>query len=250
MTGEAATARDEQAPGSLSGTSATLLSRPGALPGVSPDLQAAPWRLDRKTGSWSCKVSGVFADLEPVLGFNIGRLMEMPRIETGDRINAVVKGLFSKTPESLSSDLPGVSTEAVDEVRAALTAPAVAAVLQSYGFSRSARRIIDLADLGVHDPDESEIDLDSLKRAVVTVLEHPQWGEPSITLRGAGLVSMEWQTRGGGTVSISFLPGNRVSYSALSAPATTPDFLNIGGRHLQKEGIGNLRWFTDRIVPR
>ncbi len=252
MTSEAATARDEHAPGSLSGTSATLLSWPGALPGVSPDLQADPWRLDSKTGSWSwsCKVSGVFADLEPVSGSNIGRLMEMRRIETGDPINAAVKGLFSKITESLSPDLRGVSTEAVEEVRTALTAAAVAAVLESYGFSRSARRIIDLADLGAQDPDESEIDLDSLKRAVVTVLEHPQWGEPSITLRGAGLVSMEWQTRGGGTVSISFLPGDRVSYSALSAPATTPDFLNIGGRHLQEEGIGNLRWFTDRIVPR
>ena len=250
MTGEAATVRDEHAPGSLSGTSATLLSWPGALPGVSSDLQADPWRLYSKTGPSPCEASRVFADPEPVSRFNVGRLMEMRRIETGDPINAVVKGLFSKITESLSPDLRGVSTEAVKEVRAALTAPAVAAVLESYGFSRSARRIIDLADLGVQDPDESEIDLDSLKRAVVTVLEHPQWGEPSITLRGAGLVSMEWQTRGGGTVSISFLPGNRVSYSALSAPATTPDFLNIGGRHLQEEGIGNLRWFTDRIVPR
>ena len=141
-------------------------------------------------------------------------------------------------------------SEAVEKVRTALTAADVTAVLDSHGFSGSARRIIDLGELVAQDPDESEIDLDSLKRAVVTVLEHPQWGEPGITLRGLGLVSMEWQTRGGGTVSISFLPGNLVSYSARSAPATTPDFLNIGGRHLQEEGIGNLRWFTDRIVPR
>ena len=119
-----------------SGTSATLLSWPGALPGVSPDLQADPWRLDSKTGSWSwsCKVSGVFADLEPVSGSNIGRLMEMRRIETGDPINAAVKGLFSKITESLSPDLRGVSTEAVEEVRTALTAAAVAAVLESYGL--------------------------------------------------------------------------------------------------------------------
>ena len=250
MTGKAATARDQHAPRNLSGTSAALLSSPGALPGISPDLQAHPGRLYSKTGAWLGDMSRLFTDSEPVSPFNFGTLMEMHRTEIADPINTAVKSLLSKIAESVGHDLRGVSTEAVEEVRTALTAAAVAAVLDSYGFSGSARRIIDLAELGAQDPDESEIDLDSLKRAVVTVLEHPQWGEPSITLRGAGLVSMEWQTRDGGTVSISFLPGDRVSYSALSAPATTPDFLNIGGRHLQEEGIGNLRWFTDRIVPR
>jgi hypothetical protein len=273
MTGEAATARDQHAPRNLSGTSAPLFSSSGALSGVSPDLQADPGRLYSKTGTWPGNMSrltrlGAAGCVDPGLRIsmqdpavfapdrvrfftysewvspcNFGTLMEMRRSE-------IVKGLFSKIAESLGHDLRGVSTEAVEEVRTALTSAAIANVLERYGLSRSARRIIDLADLGAQDPDESEIDLDSLKRAVVTVLEHPHWGEPSITLRGAGLVSMEWQTRGGGTVSISFLPGNRVSYSALSAPATTADFLNIGGRHLQEEGIGNLRWFTDRIVPR
>ena len=202
------------------------------------------------TGQWFGEVSRVFADPERISGFNVGRLMGMRRIETGDSINAAVKGLFWKISESLGRDLHGVSTDAVEEVRTAPTAVAVAEILERHGLPRSAKRITYLAELAGEDPDESEIDLDSLKRAVVTVLEHPKWGEPSITLRGAGLVSMEWQTRGGGTVSISFLPGDRVSYSALSAPATTPDFLNIGGRHLQEEAIGNLRWFTDRIVRR
>ena len=261
MTGEAATARDQHAPRNLAGTSAALLRPPGALlPGVSPDLQADPGRRYSKTGprpgnmsrlarleADGCVDPGLLISMQdpdvfaPDRGcfFTFVRLMEMRRREIADKIT-----------ESLGQDLRGVSTEAVEEVRTALTSPAIANVLERYRLSRSAQRIIDLADLGAEDPDESEIDLDSLKRAVVTVLEHPHWGEPSITLRGAGLVSMEWQTRGGGTVSISFLPGNRVSYSALSAPATTPDFLNIGGRHLQEEGIGNLRWFTDRIVPR
>ena len=281
MTGEAATARDQHAPRNLSGTSAALFSSSGALSGVSPDLQADPGRLYSKTGTWPGNMSrltrlGAAGCVDPGLRISMqdparvrpGSCMlsspirnrslhstsehswERHRSEIADPINAAVKGLISKITESLGHDLWGVSTEAVEEVRTALTSAAIADVLERYGLSRSAQRIIDLADLGAEDPDESEIDLDSLKRAVVTVLEHPHWGEPSITLRGAGLVSMEWQTRGGGTVSISFLPGDRVSYAALSAPATTPDFLNIGGRHLQEEGIGNLRWFTDRIVPR
>ena len=265
MTGEAATARDQHAPRNLSGTSAALLSSPDALPGVSTDWQADPGRLYSKTGPWPGNMSRFVTDSEPVSPFNFGtlptrnvcwyaaahlRLLEMRRSEIADPINAAVKDLFSKITESRGHDPRGVSTEAVEKVRTALTSAAIADVLDRYELSRSAQRIIDLADLGAEDPNESDVDLDSLKRAVVTVLEHPHWGEPSITLRGTGLVSMEWQTRGGGTVSISFLPGDRVSYSALSAPATTPDFLNIGGRHLQEEGIGNLRWFTDRIVPR
>ena len=251
MTGEAANARDEHARRSLSGTSATLLSWPGAVPGVSPDLPGDPGTPYSRAGSRYDDMSRFFADPEPVSPINLGTLMEVRRIKIVDPMTAVAKGFFWKNTERPSSDdLEGHSTAAAEEVRAALTSVAVAEVLERHGLPRSARQITDLADLVGEDPDESEINLDSLKRAVVTVLEHPQWGEPSITLRGAGLVSMEWQTHGGGTVSISFLPGDRVSYSALSAPATTPDFLNIGGRHLQEEAIGNLRWFTDRIVPR
>ena len=236
MTGEATSARDEHARRNL--LSATGLTSHN-LPAVAP----RPWH--RTDDKFTC-----FADPDPVSAFNVGRRMEVPPTEVVDRINAAVEGLLSKIGESLGDLQQGVSVEAAEAVRTAPTSAAIADALERHGLTRSARRLTDLAALGGEDPDEPEIDLDSLRRAVVTLLEHLHWGEPSITLRGAGLVSMEWQTRGGGTVSMSFLPRGRVSYSALSAPATTPDFLNIGGRHLQEEAIGNLRWFTDRIVPR
>ena len=82
------------------------------------------------------------------------------------------------------------------------------------------------------------------------MLEHPQWGEPEITLRDDRYLHLAWSLQGDGRVAISFLPEGQVRFSAISAPATTPGFLNIGGRHLQPPAIDSLRWFTARIVRR
>ena len=124
----------------------------------------------------------------------------------------------------------------IDTVRTALTPAAIAKVLDQISLSRSAQRIFDLTKLHAEDQREPGADLESLKRAIVTVLEHPEWGEPSITLTEAGLVSSEWRTRGDGAISITFLPGDRIAYAAISAPAVRRWAHDRKASHIEHRG--------------
>ena len=121
--------------------------------------------------------------------------------------------------------------------------------LGELGMPRTAKRVDYLARL--HDDGEPEIDLDSLRRLVNIMIDNPKWGEPALTLSDEGCMHAEWGTKGGGRVSMTFLPSHHMDYAAISAPATSPeDVLNIGGHHIEQEAVANLRWFTDRIVAR
>ena len=130
-----------------------------------------------------------------------------------------------------------------DDLRSADTVAAVVAALRRRSRNRIAGRIEELAASDHDEPVQPEIDLDSLKRAVAVVLEHPRWGEPEITLRDDRYLHLAWALKGDGRVAISFLPQDRVRFSALSAPTSVPGFLNIGGRHRQRPAIGILSWF-------
>ena len=139
---------------------------------------------------------------------------------------------------------------AVEALQSADSLATVVAALRRRSLDRTADRVVELTAPDHDEPGQPEIDLDSLKRAAVVMLEHPQWGEPEITLRDDRYLHLAWALQNGGRVAISFLPKGHVRFSALSAPVTTPGFLNIGGRHLQQPAIDGLRWFTDRIAPR
>ena len=123
--------------------------------------------------------------------------------------------------------------------------------LERFGLARTAKRVAYLASLH-HDEGEPEVNLDSLKQLVHTMIANPAWGEPSLTLNDEGCAHAEWKTRGAGRVMMTFLSSGRMDYAAISAPAATPgvDILNIGGHHIEEEAIKNLHWFTDRIVAR
>ena len=122
--------------------------------------------------------------------------------------------------------------------------------LKELDLPLTAKRIAHLESLCSEDPDEPDVDLESLKRLVRVMRANPAWGEPSLALADGGCIHAEWPVDGGGRVTISFLPSNRVDYTASSAPVTDDDALDIAGRHLEGEALQNLRWFTGRIVAR
>lgn len=131
----------------------------------------------------------------------------------------------------------------IDDLQSAGTVTAVVAALRRRSLDGIADRIEELAASDHDEPDQHEIDLDSLRRAAVVMLEHRQWGEPDITLRDDRYLHLAWALKGDGRVAISFIPQGRVRFSVLSAPTTVPGFLNVGGRHLQQPAIGILDWF-------
>ena len=137
-----------------------------------------------------------------------------------------------------------------EEVSAATDHITITLAIERLGRVRAARRIIELSQLHDDDPDKPQINLDSLKRAALLMLDNSQWGEPSLTLSDEGYVHAAWPTKEGGRVSITFLPNGRVDYSAiLERPGSDERIVNIGGHHYEKQAIENLRWFSPHIDP-
>jgi hypothetical protein len=123
--------------------------------------------------------------------------------------------------------------------------------LDELGLGRTAKRVAALVDIRRDDPDEPEVNLDSLKRLVRVMQSNPGWGEPLLAVRDDGSVHAEWPCCNGGRVAMAFLPNERVAYSALSAPADADkEVLNVGGYHHEKEVLTTLRWFTSQISAR
>ena len=160
-------------------------------------------------------------------------------------LNTVVHGFSLGVDASVLMLPQGAITEAIGHVDT--VADAVFA-LEEFGLRRTAKRVAFLADLHRKDPDEPELDLDSLKRLVAVMRANPTWGEPSLTLRDEGYVHAEWPTRGGGRIAMAFVPEDRIVYSAIEAPAGDGKKVrNIGGYHDEAEALQSLRWFTSRI---
>ena len=156
---------------------------------------------------------------------------------------APLSGFTAKPWRILGAVAAPPIARSVDDLQSAGTVTAVVTALRRRSLDRIADRIKELGAPDHDEPDQPEIDLDSLKRAVAVVLEHPQWGEPEITLRDGRYLHLAWALKDDGRVAISFMPQDRVRFSALSAPTTVPGFLNVGGRHLQQPAIDILSWF-------
>jgi hypothetical protein len=117
--------------------------------------------------------------------------------------------------------------------------------LEALGLQQTAKRVAHLSE---DDPDEPDVDLESLKRLARVMQDNPAWGEPLLAVRDDGSVHAEWPCCEDGRVVMAFLPNGRVAYSALSAPADADkDVLNVGGYHHEKEALKTLNWFTSQI---
>ena len=147
---------------------------------------------------------------------------------------------------------PAAKTDDSDsKIADATTTDDIVSVLEERGIVRAARRIVALSELHERDPDEPEVDLESLRRLATTMVANPAWGEPRLTLNDKGYMHAEWSTVENGRIAMTFLPSEMVDFAAISAPVKSgAEILRIGGRHIGAEAINAVRWFAARIALR
>ena len=134
------------------------------------------------------------------------------------------------------------------EIKSAATTDAVVMVLRRLELGEVADRIAELSRLREIDPDEPELNVDSLKEMAIAVIDNPRLRAPRLTVSEQGFVHAEWRTVEGGAVAMTFLPTGRVEFGAISAPALEgKEILRLGGLHIRDVALSAVQWYAEQI---
>ena len=125
----------------------------------------------------------------------------------------------------------------------ASTTAEVIEVLRSRGLNRTADRVAKLAGLHESDPEEPELNTESLRRMAETVLGDSTVGAPSRTvLTEEGFLHAEWDI-GQGVVAMTFWPTARIHFAVLAPAADDGPDLHVSGLLGRSGAMGAVRWF-------
>ena len=134
-------------------------------------------------------------------------------------------------------------TEAEDHQLAnASTTAEVVGILNSSRLTRTADRVAELAKLHESDPEEPELNTESLKRMAETVLGDSTLGPPSRTvLTEEGFLHAEWDI-GQGEIAMTFWPKARIHFAALAPAGDDGPDLHVSGLLGRPGALSAVRW--------
>ena len=122
---------------------------------------------------------------------------------------------------------------------------ATMAVLRWWGRGAVADRLLYLRDLAREDPEESPVDLGSLRAMAHFLMSERQLPDPRIGVTSDGLVQIEWRVPTNGILAMEFLPSGLIRFAAVSAPVGSGvERLTVNGTLPKEETLAAVRPFT------
>ena len=99
------------------------------------------------------------------------------------------------------------------------------------------------------------MNIGSLRRMAIFLLEQPDVPDPQVGIGPAGTVQVEWTLSGqhfghpgGGLLALEFLPTDTIRFAAISAPHSVADRFTVYGNLPAKETWHAVRMFVDAIT--
>ena len=125
------------------------------------------------------------------------------------------------------------------------THEATMAVLRWWGRGAVADRLLYLRNLAREDPEESPVDLGSLRAMAHFLRSERQLPDPRIGVTSVGLVQIEWRVPTNGILAMEFLPSGLIRFAAVSAPVGSGvERLTVNGTLPKEETLAAVRPFT------
>ena len=138
-----------------------------------------------------------------------------------------------------------LSTCAWPDIDPESTHEATMAVLRWWGRGAVADRLLYLRDLAREDPEESPVDLGSLRAMAHFLMSERQLPDPRIGVTSDGLVQIEWRVPTNGILAMEFLPSGLIRFAAVSAPVGSGvERLTVNGTLPKEETLAAVRPFT------
>ena len=113
------------------------------------------------------------------------------------------------------------------------------------GLDEVADRVEYLRSLADDDPDETPVEIESLRAMALFLMGQRQLLEPRIGVTPDGLIQVEWRLPSNGILAMDFLTSGLIRYAAISAPAQPGvDRLSVNGTLPPGETLEAVRPFT------
>jgi hypothetical protein len=125
----------------------------------------------------------------------------------------------------------------------------VVAALRTFGLGKVADRLVYLRSLAHDDPDEAEIEIESLRAMALFLISERQLQDPIIGVTPDGLMQIEWRLPSDGILAMEFKPSDLVRFAAISAPAQADvERRSVNGTLPADEALEAVRPFTHALA--
>ena len=148
----------------------------------------------------------------------------------------------------LRPPIPSIN-DLISQISNAVMPEAIITALRRCGLDAVSERLSYLYELVEDDPDEPSINLDSLRKLALFLLNERQLGNPQIGVNPDGLALAEWPVGEKGVLAMEFLPSGFIRFAAISAPAKRGvECKRVSGTLSKSETMNAIRPFTDRLA--
>ena len=134
------------------------------------------------------------------------------------------------------------------QITAANTHEEIIAVFRLFGLDAIADRLGYLHCLTDDDPDESPIELESLRAMAIFLMSERHLPDPQIGINPNGLMQIQWRVLSSGLLAIEFLSTEMVRFAGISEPARPGvERVSVNGTLPKDAALEAVQPFTSQL---
>lgn len=134
------------------------------------------------------------------------------------------------------------------QIDRAVTWEGIVETIRSFGLTVIADRLVYLHKLIEDDPDEIPINLKSLQKFALFIMQQQLLPNPLISVSSDGFVHVEWQAGSKGIMIMVFLPSDFVRFVSIYRPSENEDEWNVRGTLPTNRIVDAVKIFVDALV--
>ena len=154
-------------------------------------------------------------------------------------ITAFQRFLQTAWPEPESADAP--------EIAAASNPLEIASFLRGIGLTDAADRIEQLVEYADEDPDETPLNMDSLRDLARWLVQESVLLDPTVGVDHDGLLTAEWRVLPNGGLIMRFAPGDQIHYAGVVNVRGSGTYESIKGTSPKPKALELIRKFAEGL---
>ncbi len=169
-------------------------------------------------------------------------------IENPSNSTVVYLDLSFEAPTAATRTSPTILPAWQIHIEGAHTHEEIVGLLRLFRLDAIADRLSYLHALADDDPDESPIEIESLRAMALFLMSERKLPDPQIGINPDGLMQIQWRVSSNGLLAMEFLSTRLIRFAAISEPARPGvERLSVNGTLPKDETLDAVQLFTSRL---